>query len=278
MKLMTQSRLWTTATVLAIGSAAFAQQGGQQSPEQSRPAQSQADQNQAGQDQGKNQAQQDQNARNQAEQKPEPQRLAVIKLQHSDPQQISQLLRSLDQPASYTAAYRGAAVVPQGQPGPQQQPLLIAADSRSKTLFVRGDQERLGRVEELIKSLDTEGEIQAAEFGDARIVPIKHANHGEVMSILQQLQLPASTFQLGDRGVVVLRGGEEDQISQAQEVISALDQESRQSDQNRQQNRNQRQGGQNQGGGQGPQPGQNTGGQNAGSQGAGGVGAGGEPR
>jgi type II secretory pathway component GspD/PulD (secretin) len=128
----------------------------------------------------------------------------------------------------YTTAYRGnagtspAAAHDAAGAQAQRTPLRIAAGT--KVLFVRGEQARIDQIKKLVQALDTDGDLQATEFGDARIIPVHTTIQGELTRILQQLQLPATTMELGKRHVVVLRGGDPDEISQAQEVIQALDQ------------------------------------------------------
>lgn len=166
------------------------------------------------------------------------QSLKVFKLKNVEPQQMVQLLRLIEQPSqSVAAGYRGvpggipAGGIPgaEGQPqgGQQdQKPLLIAADNKAKTLFVRGDEDRLEEVQELVDALDGDSKsFEKVSIGDAHLIPVKNANHSEVTTILQQLQLSATAQQIGDKAVVVLRGDDEELRSQAEQVINALDEQ-----------------------------------------------------
>lgn len=232
-------RDWTARTFAALvacsATVALAQQGSNNQSGNAQQPQGEAQQNQqqqAGQQAAQNQQdgeKQSEQQKNEENKNKDKQKLAIVKLEHSDPQQMMALLRSFDQPQAYTAGYRGVAGAP-GAPAANQaqeprRPLMIASDNRSKTLFIRGEESRLGEIRELVKALDTEGDLEAQTMGNARVLPVRHANHQEVMSILQQLQLPASTFQIGDKGIVVLRGDDEEQLSQAEEVITALDEQ-----------------------------------------------------
>ncbi|HEX6987272.1 MAG TPA: hypothetical protein VF170_17980, partial [Planctomycetaceae bacterium] len=200
--------------------------------------------------------------------------------------QLADLLRSIDQPTPYAAGYRGAgpgaahhgpgpdalahAAAQQGAAaGHGRRPLLIAFDKRSNTLFLRGDQDRVDELERLVESLDAEGDIEATKLGDARIVPIRNGDHAEVVAVLQQLQLPATAFRLGERSVVILRGEDEELLSQAEEVVNALDQESQaEGDRQDRQQDQQGQGGQPGQDGQQGQPNQGAGGAQGGAGGA----------
>src|SRR5690349_15804549 len=84
------------------------------------------------------------------------------------------------QPAVTTSGYRGA----------EGQQMFLAYDPEAKLLFVRGPDDQVRKVEELVKALDVPNDkLQKADFGDLHLIPVRHDKLPQVARTLSMLRI-----------------------------------------------------------------------------------------
>jgi len=231
-----------------------AQQANQQPGQQGK--QQQGNRQQSDQQQSGNQAQGQQQGQSQAgdqnQQKAQSRELKIFTLQHRKPEEIQQLF-SIQSQSGARQVLRPAAVAQQsgGQQGggaqAQPQPIAIAADGQSNSLFVRGTAEQIQHIEQIIKAVDVPAEqFKQQTIGSTRVIPIAHDHANRVRTTLSSLQLPHQIVPMGDMSLVVISNdGSEDfeaNAKQTEEVLTALQKGGDQGEKN-----SQNQGQQNQG-------------------------------
>lgn len=151
--------------------------------------------------------------------------LRVFQLEHSNPRDIQHLLSiRMDRPAprgtaegQVTAGYRGTA----------QEDLAVATAEEDGLLFVRGSEEKIKEVEQLVKALDVpQEELQKQSVGDLHVFPISSDRAQDINSILAQLGLDAQLVPMGDMHLVVASADDSEEaatnLQQVEEVMSRL--------------------------------------------------------
>lgn len=210
------------------------QKSEQQKNKQSRDAQQSKSSDQTSSD---NQKSSDKGAAASDRQKKQTRQLKVFELEHRDPQRIHQLIMLCQQSSQHAQQIHAAAVQGRlgragvvvahgsvGTPGSDdQQPRLVTAiNAEKKILFVRGSEDQLQKVDELVKALDVANDkLEPSEYGDARLVPVKSSNAPQVQTALAQLELQGQLLNLGDMSLVVIQSNGQDsqEVEQAQQVI-----------------------------------------------------------
>jgi hypothetical protein len=100
--------------------------------------------------------------------------------------------------------------------------LVIVALPGEKQLLVRGKDEKINRVEELVKALDVpKGELEKKNFGDLTLLPVRDGKAVKASRYLSLLQIENQSITLGDdTHLLVIRSfGNEDLVKQAREVV-----------------------------------------------------------
>jgi hypothetical protein len=158
--------------------------------------------------------------------------LKVFELEHRDPQQINQIITMRTRTAALAP---GQAVVPV-RPGVvprtahfrpmDSDRVATAVNSEEKLLFVRGSEDQIKEVEQLVNAFDVKDEdIKAHDYGKCRLIPVHSKNVGQVQTTLSQLNLPGQMMRLGDVSLFVFHtdDGNDQKREQAEEVIEKLD-------------------------------------------------------
>lgn len=123
------------------------------------------------------------------------------------------------------AADRGAAV---GNRNAQDQQVLIATDDERGLLFVRGPQEKIDEIGQLIEAVDVPADqMKKHQFRGVHLIPIRDGDGERINDVLGQLQIQSTTLNLGEARVIALReepgdGQSQDQLEQAEQIISKL--------------------------------------------------------
>jgi len=177
-------------------------------------------------------------------------KLAVFELKHRNPQELTQVLNlrvgtmPIAPPMVPTAGFNPAYPVRQGVPGgfvsvaqPQaavttsgyrgaEGQMFLAFDPEAKLLFVRGPEDQVRKVEELVKALDVPNDkLQKAEFGDLHLIPVRQDKLPQVARTLSMLRINNQVLTIGDAAMIAVRAdGEDDGVAEeVREVISKYD-------------------------------------------------------
>jgi hypothetical protein len=126
--------------------------------------------------------------------------LKIFELEHVDPQDIVRLLAMRDgQMAPGTAGFRGQVRDPFGTGARQVhaqdgRALMIAVHPEERLLFVRGSEEEIEKVEELVEAFDVEdGKVEKQQLNNMHLFPVDREKASQVQSTLSRLQLPRQT-------------------------------------------------------------------------------------
>lgn len=162
--------------------------------------------------------------------------LKVFELEHRTPQEMAQLLRlhsgqmmgqalptqpprpgaAQPRPAPRTTGYRGAA----------QATRIVAMEGEdAKFLFVRGPEDKVNEIEQLVESFDVSGgEIEKQKIGNVHLLPVRNGKAQQIHAVLGQLGLPTQMVQLGETALIAVHANEEDkdQVQQVEQVIDKL--------------------------------------------------------
>jgi type II secretory pathway component GspD/PulD (secretin) len=141
--------------------------------------------------------------------------LKAIKLAHASPEEVRDTLSSV-WPALVTARR-----LPNGGTAAK---LSVAADARTKTLFVRGTDKQLGMVEQLVKILDTAPDQELPTGTGLTVVRLKHAKVDEVTQVLAGLGLQQQVIALPRQNALILPQAER-QAKDIRMVIENVDTE-----------------------------------------------------
>jgi type II secretory pathway component GspD/PulD (secretin) len=173
-------------------------------------------------------------------------KLKIFELKHIKPQELVQVLmmqrfiaaaeQREEQRIHPTAQQQQQPVRPQAQqaqPPHTQQPsrtihatgadgLVMTFDPEEKLLFVRGPEDKVNKVEELVNAFDvSKDELEKKKFGGMTLIPVRKDKARQVSRTLAHLQLEGRVITMGDAALVVLRGEdtEDERIKQARQVI-----------------------------------------------------------
>lgn len=168
-------------------------------------------------------------------------KLEVFELEHRDPQQLNQIIMLAERAS---ASARSSHAAPgQARPGQQaattpgrttagfrgtasdQHKVVTAVNAEEKILFVRGSDDQIEKVEELVEAFDVEDqELKRHEYRGVRLIPLRSGDAQQVQSTLSQLNLQGQMLQMGEMSLVVFHGDEtnKDKVEQAEEVIQKL--------------------------------------------------------
>lgn len=171
------------------------------------------------------QAEKEQEKKNQ--QKQQVRKLKIFELEHRTPQEMAQLLRiQSSQPVTHAPPGAAAAARTQtGYRGVPQPTLVVAVDAEEdRLLFVRGPEEKISEIEELIESFDAPADkIEERQVGKVHLIPIRNGKEAKVHAILSQLEIPNQMLKLGEAGLIAVPASKQDQmLSQAKQVIAKL--------------------------------------------------------
>ena len=174
------------------------------------------------------------------EEKDKTRSLAVFELEHRDPQQLNQIIMLAEKTSSsaqaHAATRQARATQPaagtlgrttlgyRGTTGNKDQ-LVTAVNSEQKILFVRGSDEQIKKVEELVKAFDVEvQDVKRHTYEDVRLIPVRGSSASQVQSTLSQLNLQGQLLPMGDVSLIVFRADDSNQekIEQAEQVIEKL--------------------------------------------------------
>ena len=169
-------------------------------------------------------------------------KLKIFELKHRSPQEMQQIVALLRNPRSRLAAtgignlgqvsFGGTSgAVPGSLPPPHDpqaasQP-LVAADAETKLLFVRGTDEHIQQIEDMVKAFDVvEDNFTSQQFGDVMLIKVEKGQAGRVHGLLSQLQLGSQMVHIGPLSLIAIRTGPSDQdkaaAEQAQQVIAMI--------------------------------------------------------
>lgn len=115
---------------------------------------------------------------------------------------------------------------PPHDPQAASQP-LVAADAETKLLFVRGTDEHIQQIEDMVKAFDVaEDNFTSQQFGDVMLIKVEKGQAGRVHGLLSQLQLGSQMVHIGPLSLIAIRTGPSDQdkaaAEQAQQVIAMI--------------------------------------------------------
>jgi type II secretory pathway component GspD/PulD (secretin) len=140
----------------------------------------------------------------------------AFKLSHADPEEVRQTLTSV-WPQLMTAR-RIRANAAAGRPAELQ----LAVSSRLHTLFVRGTEQQLEAVQELVKVLDTAPGESVPESKDLAVVRLRHVKVPEVLQVLNGLGLQGQIIPLPKLNALILPR-EEEEAKEVRVVLESLD-------------------------------------------------------
>lgn len=156
-----------------------------------------------------------------SEKKGSKQSLEVYKLKKINSSTALNLLRSNNVGlVSHTAAYRAlpsaqAQVSQTGQTG-QANRVHVASDDESNRLFLRGPEEEVKKVLELIKYVDQDQPKERLETKEVTFLPIDSKRVESLNSIAQQLGLNCQVMNVGENSFVLLKHAKEADADQQQ--------------------------------------------------------------
>ncbi len=114
--------------------------------------------------------------------------------------------------AERISGYRGA----EGQ-------VYMAFDPEARLLFVRGPEDQVRKVEELVKALDVPNDkLQKTDFGNLHLIPVRQDKLPQVARTLSMLRINNQTLTIGDAAMIVIRAEDHDDgvAAEAREVIA----------------------------------------------------------
>jgi Ni/Co efflux regulator RcnB len=181
--------------------------------------------------------------------------LKVFELKHRNPQEIIQVLTlkwtradqtGFGQPGQpFYGTQQASYPVRPGVPTPvttQAQPattehvagyrgteseLYVTFDAEAGLMFVRGTEDRVKKVEELIKAIDvSKDELQKASFEGLHLIPVKQDKLQQVTRTLSMLRIANQPMVLGDVAIIVVRDDadeDDDVVDQVREIVSKYD-------------------------------------------------------
>ncbi|MFL5242104.1 MAG: secretin N-terminal domain-containing protein [Gemmataceae bacterium] len=187
-------------------------------------------------------------------------RLKVFRLSHSDPEQVSSVLQSvLPQDSGSGLAGLGAlglgggsGIIGLGGPGSGGAPpgigigggafgalggppggvngpnWRLTADPRTKSLIIRGSEKDIDLAADLVTVLDLPADKAIPKVKNLRAYKLKHANAGELNSVLSSLEMDARMVPV-EKGNILIVAGSEDVMKDMDSVVEALDIEVQQS-------------------------------------------------
>ena len=163
------------------------------------------------------QARNDEAAEEQREEQ-ETRKLSIIELEHRSPSEIRRILALGTEAAPQRLGFR---------PTPDGQDLHIATDEERRLLFVRGTEQEVQKIEELVDVYDRPADqVEKHQYNDMYLLPIDAEAAEDTRSLLAQLRYPDELISIGDVQLLVVRGDDredaEEQVNQIERILEKL--------------------------------------------------------
>ena len=195
-------------------------------------------QNQPQSDERDNQESREGDDKKKQEGEDQPRELEVFELEHRNPQQLNQIIVLAERTSA--SAHAAPGHVRPGQPGAttpgrttagyrgttgDKDKVVTAVNAEEKILFVRGSEDQIEKVKELVEAFDVENqELKRHEYHGVRLIPVRSSDAQQVQSTLAQLNLQGQMLQMGYISLIAFHGDDtnKEKVEQAEEVIQKL--------------------------------------------------------